>query len=59
MHISNVQLWSASESKGVRTRFDGDGRAKRRVSVKTGAAVGVKVGATAGKKAGGAAGKKK
>jgi large subunit ribosomal protein L24 len=40
LHVSNVMLWSASDQKGVRARFDGEGRAKRRVAAKSGAPVG-------------------
>jgi len=36
IHVSNVQLWSAADGKGVRTRMKGEGRDKVRVSSKTG-----------------------
>jgi large subunit ribosomal protein L24 len=36
IHVSNVQLWSAGDGKGVRVRMKGEGREKVRVSVKTG-----------------------
>ncbi len=39
-HVSNVMLWSPNDGKGVRVRFDGEGRGKRRVASKSGAAVG-------------------
>ncbi len=35
-HISNVMPWSEKESKGVRVRFQGEGKSKIRVSTKTG-----------------------
>jgi large subunit ribosomal protein L24 len=40
IHVSNVMLWSAADGKGVRVKFDGDGRDKKRVAAKSGAAVG-------------------
>jgi large subunit ribosomal protein L24 len=40
LHVSNVMLWSGGDNKGVRVRFDGEGRAKRRVAAKSGNAVG-------------------
>jgi large subunit ribosomal protein L24 len=36
IHVSNVQLWSAADGKGVRVRMKGEGREKVRVSSKTG-----------------------
>ncbi|MFT7620251.1 MAG: ribosomal protein L24, partial [Planctomycetota bacterium] len=36
IHISNVMPWSEKEDKGVRVRFQGEGKAKVRVSTKTG-----------------------
>lgn len=38
--ISNVQLWDPESKKGVRTRIEGEGRAKKRVSVVSGKVVG-------------------
>jgi len=40
LHVSNVMLWSPSDGKGVRVRFDGAGREKKRLSSKSGAQVG-------------------
>ena len=36
IHISNVMPWSDKEQKGVRVRFEGEGKNKVRVSTKTG-----------------------
>lgn len=40
LHASNVLLWDAEKKKGVRTRVEGEGRAKTRVSVASGKPVG-------------------
>lgn len=39
IHISNVMPWSEKEGKGVRVRFQGEGKSKARVSTKTGDAL--------------------
>lgn len=36
IHVSNVQLWSAADGKGVRVRMKGEGRDKVRVSARSG-----------------------
>ncbi len=36
IHISNVQLVIGSDQEATRVRYEGEGRGKRRVSVKTG-----------------------
>jgi large subunit ribosomal protein L24 len=40
IHVSNVALWSAADSRGVRVRMKGEGREKVRVSARSGEAVG-------------------
>jgi large subunit ribosomal protein L24 len=37
MHISKVMPWSASDNKGVRVKFQGEGRGKQRLATKSGA----------------------
>lgn len=39
IHISNVMPWSDKEGRGVRVRFQGEGKSKIRVSTKTGEAI--------------------
>lgn len=36
IHLSKVMPWSASDSKGVRVAFEGEGREKKRVAAKSG-----------------------
>ena len=36
IHVSNVALWSAADSRGVRVRVKGEGREKVRVSARSG-----------------------
>lgn len=36
LHVSNVMLWSEDEKRGVRVRYEGDGKDKHRVSTRTG-----------------------
>jgi large subunit ribosomal protein L24 len=38
--ISNLMLWDAELKKGVKTRIEGEGRAKKRVSIVNGKVVG-------------------
>lgn len=37
IHLSNVMPWSDKDGKGVRVRSEGEGRAKHRISSKSGA----------------------